>query len=88
MKQQTLQHLERKKNDFNTKWRSFFETKFRENQENPHIEGWFKFPGAKRSYYTIEDYKVVASADMIYLSDDLSKAANPRKFIEGNNNTE
>jgi len=64
--QQAMQHLERKRNDFNTKWRFFFEHKFRENQQiHPHVEGeWYKFPGAKRQYYTIEDYKIVTQADM------------------------
>jgi len=52
--------LERKKNDFNIKWRSFFESKFKENLVHPRIDGdCFKFPGAKRHYYTIDDYKVV-----------------------------
>lgn len=61
---QAMQHLERKKSDFNIKWRSFFENKFRENALNPKVEyEWQKYAGAKRQYFTVDDYKVTTCDD-------------------------
>ena len=64
--QASYAHLDRKKNDFITKWRVFFETKFRENMERePCIQGgWMKAGGIRRDYNEINDYKVVSSIDM------------------------
>ena len=71
--QSSLQHLDRKKNDFNVKWRSFFENKFRDNALNPKVEyEWQKYAGAKRQYFTIDDYKVITCADMGKLPDTLT----------------
>ena len=68
-------HLDRKKTDFSAKWRSYFDNKFRENKEyNPRVEWeWSKFAGAKRQYFTIDDYKVVTCEDMTNLPKSLDQ---------------
>lgn len=56
-------HLDRKKNDFNNKWKAFFESKFKENALiNPRVTGeWMKKGGIRREYNQIDDYKIVTS---------------------------
>ena len=62
--QSSLQHLDRKKNDFGNKWRAFFEAKFKANLANPHVNGnWYKSGGPKREYNTVENYKIVVTED-------------------------
>lgn len=72
---QCMQHIDRKKNDFNAKLRSFYETKFKENaMMNPKVEWeWAKFAGAKRQYLNIDDYKVVTDTNMGKLKDSLNQ---------------
>ena len=62
--QSSLQHLDRKKNDFGNKWRAFFEAKFKANLANPHVNGnWYKSGGPKREYNNIDNYKIVVTED-------------------------
>ena len=64
MLQSSVQHLDRKKNDFGNKWRAFFEAKFKSNLASPHVHGnWYKQGGPKREYNTIENYKIVHTED-------------------------
>lgn len=71
---QCMQHIDRKKNDFNAKLRNFYETKFKENgMMNPKVEWeWSKFAGAKRQYINIDDYKVVTDTNMGKLKNSLN----------------
>ena len=68
-----IKHIDRKKNDFGHKWRLFFENKFKVNRDSyPRVEWeWQKYAGAKRQYYTVEDYKVVTCRDMGKLPQNL-----------------
>ena len=63
--QSSLQHLDRKKNDFGNKWRAFYEAKFKTNlATQAHVQGtWYKSGGPKREYNNIETYKVVLTSD-------------------------
>ena len=73
-----LQHMERKRNDFVARWRAFFDSRFRENEE-PRVNGsWFKYPGAKRQYFSIDDYRVVTCADMKKLPANLNEETLPQ----------
>ena len=69
-----MAHFDRKRSEYPAKWRPFFETKFRENALNPKVEhSWQKYPGAKRQYFTIDDYKVITCEDMGKLPDELKQ---------------
>ena len=59
-------HLDRKKNDFNCRWKQFFETKFKRNLiSNANVAGkWYKQGAPKRQYNYIDSYKVVTSEDV------------------------
>ena len=73
--QSGLLHLDRKKTEFVSKWRSYMEGKFRDNEDNPRVlYEWSKFAGAKRQYFTIDDYRVTTGQDMLKLPENLNQA--------------
>ena len=56
-----ISSIKQKKEDYKQKWRVYYEAKYAQNDiYYPKVRGaWYKAPGAKREYNTLDNYKVV-----------------------------
>jgi hypothetical protein len=52
--------IKAKRDEFKSKWRSYYEAKFLQNESNyPKVIGsWFKAAGPKRDYNILQNYKI------------------------------